>query len=391
MTYKSTAVNWASFVRELFKEYFHRHIRCRKLSGEIEIDESLFGRRVKHNRGNPNKGVKIWVFGMVERSSNTIILYPVQDRSAETMLPLIVRHVEPGSTIYSDGWSAYCELNNLGFMHFTVVHKYAFKKTYRNVETGDIVSVHTNKIEGAWKHAKDHFKKMSCTRLSQFEGHMAEIMWRSDSKGNLYREFFNILGEVYNLRQPYEYLYSTPLFDSWKGISCDPDVQKFDLIPCSDVETESCSSDVDSSEIDSSNDGRIRAISISSDSDIAIAPNREMSVQTVSQGQSSAEYLYNVLSCSSLSSENQSPSEHEIPETDLDTTLVSSPQPHCSKSHVPQKMVSKPRMSTKSVCCPKGFEETKSVPRRSSRKTENPYSRKAYVFVPDSDSDDDFV
>ncbi|KAK3107848.1 hypothetical protein FSP39_023380 [Pinctada imbricata] len=220
---------------------------------------------------------------------------------------------------------------------------------------------------------------------------MAEIMWRSDSKGNLYREFFNILGEVYNLRQPYEYLYSTPLFDSWKGISCDPDVQKFDLIPCSDVETESCSSDVDSSEIDSSNDGRIRAISISSDSDIAIAPNREMSVQTVSQGQSSAEYLYNVLSCSSLSSENQSPSEHEIPETDLDTTLVSSPQSHCSKSHVPQKMVSKPRMSTKSVCCPKGFEETKSVPRRSSRKTENPYSRKAYVFVPDSDSDDDFV
>ena len=62
VAYKTTAVNWRSFVREMFKEYFHRHIKDKKLSGEIEIDESLFGRRVKHNRGNPNAGLKVTCF-----------------------------------------------------------------------------------------------------------------------------------------------------------------------------------------------------------------------------------------------------------------------------------------------------------------------------------------
>lgn len=52
-------INWASFVREMFKEYFYRNLRFRKLHGVIEIDESLFGRRVKFHRGNPSRGLKV--------------------------------------------------------------------------------------------------------------------------------------------------------------------------------------------------------------------------------------------------------------------------------------------------------------------------------------------
>ena len=65
------------------------------------------------------------------------------------MLPLLTRiiqrHVEPGS----DGWSAHNSLNDLGFKHFTVVHKYTFKQKYYNTDTGDYLTVHTNRIEGA--------------------------------------------------------------------------------------------------------------------------------------------------------------------------------------------------------------------------------------------------
>jgi len=175
VTYGKTAVDWSSFIRELFKEYHYRHLRNKKLSGVIEIDESLFGRRVKYHRGNPRKGLRIWVFGMVERDSNSIILYPVTDRSEKTLLPLIKRHVAEGSTIYSDGWSAYCSLNEHGYEHFSVIHKHAFCKEYKNIDTGEIVKVHTNRIEGAWKHAKDHFRRMSGTTATQWEGHMAEV------------------------------------------------------------------------------------------------------------------------------------------------------------------------------------------------------------------------
>ena len=59
LAYGTTAVNWASFIRELFKEHFHRNTKGKKLQGEIEIDESLFGRRVKYHRGNPNAGLKV--------------------------------------------------------------------------------------------------------------------------------------------------------------------------------------------------------------------------------------------------------------------------------------------------------------------------------------------
>ena len=71
---------------------------------------------------------KVWIFRMVERETNTLLIYPVSDRSEDTLLRIIQRHVEPGSTIYSDGWSAYCGLNDLS--PFPPLHKYSFKKVY---------------------------------------------------------------------------------------------------------------------------------------------------------------------------------------------------------------------------------------------------------------------
>lgn len=48
------------------------------------------------------------IYGYLEwwRESNTLILYPVGDRTEDTLLPIIQRLVEVGSTIYSDGWSS---------------------------------------------------------------------------------------------------------------------------------------------------------------------------------------------------------------------------------------------------------------------------------------------
>ena len=155
---------------------------------------------------------------MVERATNTMIMYSVNDRSRTTLLHIIKRHVVPGSTIYSDGWSAYCDLNSEGYSHFTVLHnlhKYTFKTFYRDIATGDIVEVHTNRIEGALRHAKTHFRKISGTKLTKFEGHLAEVMWRCEVKGNLYVSFFNLLRSVYHLNGYPTFTYWFPLFDSW--------------------------------------------------------------------------------------------------------------------------------------------------------------------------------
>ncbi len=84
-------------------------------------------------RGNRGVGMKVWVFGIVERSSNRLLLFPVESRDAATLTKIIEKHVEKGSTIYSDGWSASGKLNELGYRHFSVIHKYAFSKKFKNV------------------------------------------------------------------------------------------------------------------------------------------------------------------------------------------------------------------------------------------------------------------
>ena len=177
-----------------------------------------------------------------------------------------------GSTIYSDGWSAYCDLNSLGFKHFTVIHKYSFKKVYVKQGTDEKVVVHTNQLEGAWKHVKQHFRKMSGTQRSQFEGHLAEIMWRSWSNGAIYENFFQLLRSVYTLEGPPEYTYSTPLFDTWSA-ELDSSQDGWSIIPTtSDMESES-----DSQSKEDRHPG-VDPVEVSSDSDIP--PNKPVRSKT---------------------------------------------------------------------------------------------------------------
>ena len=101
-------------------------------------------------------GHDIWVLGLIERASNKLLIFPVVDRG-DMFIPIIKKFVRSRSTIYSDGWSAYINLNRHGYYHFAVLYKYSFKKTYSDTRTGEPVDVHTNTIEGAWVHAKLHF------------------------------------------------------------------------------------------------------------------------------------------------------------------------------------------------------------------------------------------
>ena len=72
----------------------------------MEIDESLFGRRTKYHRGDP-RDLKIWIFGIVERETNRLKLFPVDKRDAETLMPIIKENVVPGSTVVTKKLNAF--------------------------------------------------------------------------------------------------------------------------------------------------------------------------------------------------------------------------------------------------------------------------------------------
>ena len=88
----------------MFKKYVHNSVGNMKLSGEVEIDESLFGRKVKYHRGNPHVGCQVWIFGTIERATDRFIIYPVEERPEKVLVDLIQQHIEKASTIFSDGW-----------------------------------------------------------------------------------------------------------------------------------------------------------------------------------------------------------------------------------------------------------------------------------------------
>ncbi len=114
----------------------------------IEIDESSFSKKPKYNRGHRFK--HRWVFGMHVRGTKETRLFYVDNRTRHTLLPYILGHAQIGSTIFSDNYGSYFTLNNYGYHHQMVNHAANFVDRH----TG----VHTNAIEGQWKHAKEFIK-----------------------------------------------------------------------------------------------------------------------------------------------------------------------------------------------------------------------------------------
>ena len=181
-----TIADWGMFCRETMLIFMEG---CsEKIGGPnktVEIDESKFGRR-KYHRGHPVKGQ--WVFGGVERESGRTFLVPVPDRTADTLVTIIRDWIEPGTTIISDQWAAYRNLDSHGYTHRTVNHSVAFKDPI----TGET----TNKIESMWRTVKVFLGQYN--RGEDYEFHLAHYMFEARCKAKGVPPFLQFLHLVAN-------------------------------------------------------------------------------------------------------------------------------------------------------------------------------------------------
>src|SRR5262249_10837411 len=88
--------------------------------GEIEVDETFIGGKARNmhatrrrrmmigQRGPINKTI---VFGMKERGGQ-VVTQVVTERTKDTLHPIIKRHIEKGSSMYSDEHVGYTGLEN---------------------------------------------------------------------------------------------------------------------------------------------------------------------------------------------------------------------------------------------------------------------------------------
>jgi len=135
----NTVADWSMFCRENMLVFM---AGCsEKLSGPnkiVEIVESKFGRR-KYHRRHPIKGQ--WVFGGVERDSSRTFLVPVPDRTADTLVAIIRDWIEPRTTVISDSWATYRNLESQGYTHRTVNHSIQFVDPDTGAHTNTTVKV----------------------------------------------------------------------------------------------------------------------------------------------------------------------------------------------------------------------------------------------------------
>lgn len=172
-TSTETICDWFTYCLEVCCDIVSEH--SRPIGGPgftVEIDEGKFGKR-KFNRGRYVDGQ--WVFGGICRETKDVFLIPVGRRDRETLLPLILKNILPGTTIISDCWRAYSILGEIDYNHLTVNHSINFV----DPDTG----AYTQTIESTWWQIKRKLPETH-TRHGRLHLYLGHYLFNSISRKN---------------------------------------------------------------------------------------------------------------------------------------------------------------------------------------------------------------
>ena len=177
---KPTVIHALSELRTICSnKVLNAGIKLGGLGKTVEIDESKFGAKRKYKRGRVSEGP--WVFGVVERGSQKVLLFRVPDRTRETLVHrLITTHIRPG----------YIPLNQLGYIHLSVNHS----KNFVDPDSG----AHTNTIEGVWALVKKKLKWMCGTLYEYIPSYLDEFTWfRNFGKDRAFEQLLEDIAEQF--------------------------------------------------------------------------------------------------------------------------------------------------------------------------------------------------
>jgi len=152
-------------------------------SGTVEVDETYLGgawrnkRKVVRDTGTRRgRGTsKQPVFGILCRSGQ-VWAEIVGSVDEATLLPLIAKKVELGSTVCSDTWKAYTGIAAKGYVHRLVQHGEGIYS--------DGKGNHINGLEGFWEYLKRKLASKGGISRSRLPLYISEYAWRYNHRTN---------------------------------------------------------------------------------------------------------------------------------------------------------------------------------------------------------------
>ena len=182
---RNTTNTYFNRFRTLIYQYQLQEMK--QFIGEVEVDESYFGaKRVKGRSTKRGRGThRQPVFGVYERNGR-VYTEIIPDCSIRTLRKVMTGKIGLTSTIYSDSWTGYTGLVDVGFdKHFRINHA--------NDEFSNKNGVHINGIESFWSFTKRRFNKFNGVKKN-FHLHLKESEWRwHKSKQQLVSGLINLL------------------------------------------------------------------------------------------------------------------------------------------------------------------------------------------------------
>ena len=154
----------------------------------VEIDETLVGGVIKGQGPGQRRENKTVVMGMVQRDGR-IVAGPVPDTTKQTLEPIVMENIAPGTIVSTDEAHVYAELGAV-YQHGIVTHSAG--EYVRGIH-------HTNTIEGHWSLFK---RAVRGTHVHVSRKHMwkyvAEFSYRRNMRHSHW-SMFNLLVQAFSL------------------------------------------------------------------------------------------------------------------------------------------------------------------------------------------------
>ena len=147
---KKSVIQWFNYFRDVMTCHFANNPVI--FQNTVHIDETFIGGKRKYNRGRIPSVKPRYLFGIIDKESHKVMLQFKDRRDFINIIPLITRHLVPGTQINTDGAKVYKKLDQMNYIHNVCIHKEHFV----DPQTGN----HSNWIEGLWGNLKIKLKSV---------------------------------------------------------------------------------------------------------------------------------------------------------------------------------------------------------------------------------------